>query len=181
LILRNVTLDDLDLYIAMRTDPVVMAELGGPLPIETVPDKVRRDAEAAASGESWNLAIVPEESNGEAVGIVVMWNHEDNGEIISEIGWMLRRDAMGRGIGTRAVTMALERAAADPRWQVLHAHAGVNNAASNAICRKLGFELVGLHEGYFADRLLTSNHWRLDLATWLNPSADPLAHPEGRG
>jgi hypothetical protein len=42
--LRDVELGDLGAYVRMRCDPVMMAELGGPLPREGVGEKVARDA-----------------------------------------------------------------------------------------------------------------------------------------
>jgi hypothetical protein len=39
--LRNVTLDDLDLYLGTLGDASVMSELGGPLPAERVAEKLR--------------------------------------------------------------------------------------------------------------------------------------------
>lgn len=56
--LRDVTLDDLDIYLRMRCDPVMMAELGGPLPREGVPDKLRRDVEAVERDEYWILSLI---------------------------------------------------------------------------------------------------------------------------
>jgi len=46
--LRNVVLDDVDAYVRMRCDPVMMACLGGPLPREGIEEKVQRDVHRAA-------------------------------------------------------------------------------------------------------------------------------------
>ncbi len=37
--LRDIELGDVDAYVRMRCDPVMMAELGGPLPREGIEDK----------------------------------------------------------------------------------------------------------------------------------------------
>lgn len=47
--LRDVQLGDVDAYVRMRCDPVMMADLGGPLPPEGIEDKVRRDVAAASA------------------------------------------------------------------------------------------------------------------------------------
>ena len=47
-LLRNVELGDVDAYVRMRCDPVMMTELGGPLPREGIEDKVARDVRATA-------------------------------------------------------------------------------------------------------------------------------------
>jgi RimJ/RimL family protein N-acetyltransferase len=93
--LRDVTLDDLALYERMRCDPVMMAELGGPLPIDGVPDKLRRDVAAVERDEYW-VSIV-ESDEGLAMGSVVLWRHDDHGETESEIGWMVLPECQGRG------------------------------------------------------------------------------------
>jgi RimJ/RimL family protein N-acetyltransferase len=44
------------------------------------------------------------------------------------------------------------------------AYPGVDNAASNAICRKLGFTLLGAEDfEYPPGHLMRCNDWRLDL------------------
>lgn len=81
------------------------------------------------------------------------------GEPISAIGWMVLPEHHGRGIGKQAVRILLTAAHADGRWGPIHAFPGVTNAASNGICRALGFRLIGLRDVTFADRLLSTNHW----------------------
>ena len=46
----------------------------------------------------------------------------------------------------------------------MHAFPNVDNAPSNAICRKLGFDLLGPCEVEFPKgHFMTCNDWRLDL------------------
>ena len=170
LLLRNVELNDVDFYIAMRCDPVMMAELGGPLPREGIEAKVARDVEAASTDASWILMIVPDDADPKSIaGTVALWSHEEKGETISEIGWMVLPHFQGQGLGKASVRELLRRARADGRWGTVHAFPGVNNSASNGICRSLGFALLGEEDIDFADRTLRSNHWALDLAS---PPAD---------
>jgi hypothetical protein len=111
--LRNVELGDVSAYVRMRCDPVMMAELGGPLPREGIEDNVARDVRAAAEGSDWIKMIVPDEAAPDVVaGNVVLWSHdEDGGEPVTEIGWMVlpgvpgtrarqagRPDAAGAGL-----------------------------------------------------------------------------------
>jgi RimJ/RimL family protein N-acetyltransferase len=157
--LRDVTLDDLGLYERMRCDPVMMAELGGPLPIDGVPDKLRRDVAAVERDEYWVSIVGSDE--GEPMGSVVLWSHDDHGELESEIGWMVLPEFQGRGVGKRATAALLLRARADGRWGDIHAYPGVSNAASNGICRSLGFTLLGVADVRFEGRPLQVHHWRL--------------------
>lgn len=161
--LRNVELGDLDIYVRMRCDPVMMAELGGPQPREGIEAKVQSDVEASASGRAWILMILPDQADPATVaGSVVIWSQEDHGESTSEIGWMVLPEFQGRGLGKAAVRVLLERARDEDRWGVVHAFPGVTNAPSNGICRALGFTLIGEGDVTFADRLLRTNHWRID-------------------
>jgi RimJ/RimL family protein N-acetyltransferase len=120
--LRDVELGDVGAYVRMQCDPVMMAELGGPLPREGIDEKVARDVRSAAEGADWIKMIVPDEAAPDVVaGNVVMWSHdEDDGTSISEIGWMVLPEFQGRGLGKRAVRMLLELAAEDGRWGLVH-------------------------------------------------------------
>ncbi len=166
--LRDVELGDVGVYVRMRCDPVMMAELGGPLPRDGVEEKVARDVQAAAAGTDWIKMIIPDEAAPEVVaGNVVLWSHdEDGGDPVTEIGWMVLPEFQGRGLAKRAVRMLLELARDDGRWGLVHAFPATTNAPSNGICRTLGFSFAGERDVAFAGRVLRSNHWII------NPSAD---------
>src|SRR5258708_24544398 len=57
--LRDVEPGDVSAYVRMRCDPVMMAELGGPLPREGIDEKVDRDVQAAAAGTRLVKKMVP--------------------------------------------------------------------------------------------------------------------------
>ena len=163
--LVTIDLDDLPLYERIYCDPRMMEHLGGPLAKEGLPDKLRRDVAAAEAGEVWILKIVPDEADGAAAGSVSVWDHSDHGEPITEIGWSVFPEFQGRGLATRAVREVLNRIRAAARWQVVHAFPPVTNAASNAMCHRLGFTNVGQDEYVFRGRSLRCNIWRVDLRT----------------
>ncbi|MEV4627142.1 GNAT family N-acetyltransferase [Micromonospora sp. NPDC049523] len=166
MLLRNVELGDVEAYIRMRCDPVMMGELGGPLPRTGIEAKVRRDVERAAADADWIKMIVPDEANPDQVaGTVTLWSHESDGETMSEIGWMVLPEFQGRGLAKQATRGVLERARDDRRWGLVHAYPAATNGPSNGICRSLGFTLVGAEEVSFADRILRSHHWVINPAT----------------
>lgn len=158
--LTNLTGDDLDLYIALLTDPVMMSELGGPLPVEGLAAKLARDSAAAAEGRWWALKIMTGGANDIAIGTISVWDYEEGGERVSEMGWIVLPAHQGKGYASAAVRVTLERDQVEKKWGTLHAYPGVTNGASNAICRKCGFELLGQQEIDFAGRLIKCNHWR---------------------
>ena len=165
--LRNVELGDVDNYVRMLCDPVMMADLGGPLPREGVEGRVTRDVRAAEADTDWIKMIIPDEAAPEVVaGNVVLWSHDEGGEPMSEIGWMVLPEFQGRGLGKRAVRMLLDVARDDGRWGLVHAFPATSNAPSNGICRSCGFRFAGQRDVTFVGRVLRSNHWII------NPAAD---------
>jgi RimJ/RimL family protein N-acetyltransferase len=168
--LRDVQVGDVEAYVRMRCDPVMMAELGGPLPREGMESKVRRDVEDTASGRAWVCVIVPDETDPASVaGTVVVWSHKDKGAPMSEIGWMVLPEFQGRGLGKAAVRALLERARDEERWGIVHAFPAETNGASNGICRAVGFSLRGQQEVEFAGQMFTTNHWQINPLTDLTP------------
>jgi RimJ/RimL family protein N-acetyltransferase len=166
--LRDVELGDVGAYVRMRCDPVMMAELGGPLPREGIEDKLAADVQLAAAGVALIKMIVPDDAAPDLVaGSVALWSHDDDGgEPITEIGWMVLPEFQGRGLAKRAVRMVLELALDDGRWGLVHAFPATTNGPSNGICRSLGFRLAGEREVTFAGHVLRVNRWVI------NPAAD---------
>jgi RimJ/RimL family protein N-acetyltransferase len=153
-------MDDLPLYERLLTHPDMMSELGGPLPREGLSDKLRAIVGTVEDGTAWYQVIV---ADGDAAGTVCVWDHDEDGEPISEIGWMVLPEFQGRGLASQAVRSLLARARSETRWGEIHAFPGITNAASNAICRKTGFSRIGEVDIDYVGRILRCNHWRIDL------------------
>ncbi|MFD0340234.1 GNAT family N-acetyltransferase [Streptomyces sp. NPDC127117] len=166
MLLRDVECGDVDAYVRMRCDPVMMAQLGGPLPREGMEAKVRRDVQQAAQDTGWTKMIVPDEADpGVVAGTVTLWAHGAGAEWISEIGWMVLPEFQGRGLGKQGVRMLLDLARDDDRWGLIHAFPAATNVPSNGICRSLGFRFLGDQDVPFAGRVLRANHWAIDPRT----------------
>ena len=162
--LRDVELGDVGAYVRMRCDPVMMAELGGPMPREGITEEVARNVAAAAADKAWIKMIIPGAAARDVVaGQVALWSHdEEGGAPITEIGWMVLPEFQGRGLAKQAVRMLLELARDDGRWGLVHAFPATTNSPSNGICRSLGFRFAGEREVAFAGRVLRSNDWVID-------------------
>jgi RimJ/RimL family protein N-acetyltransferase len=144
-------------------DPEMTKYLGGPESEEKLRERQQRFERLAASGAGHMFKIVDQET-GEAVGSVGYWHREWHGEEVYEIGWMVVREHQGRGIAAAATQLAVDHARAGGTRRAIHAFPGVENAASNAICRKLGFELVEEIEFEFPPgSMMRCNDWRLEL------------------
>jgi RimJ/RimL family protein N-acetyltransferase len=80
------------------------------------------------------------------------------------MGWKVLFGFQGRGLAVGATVEAARRAAADRRHRWAHAYPKVDNAGSNAVCRKAGFVLLGEADfEYPKGNPIRCNDWRLDL------------------
>ena len=144
---------DLELLERLVGDPAMMEHLGGP----ESPEKIR---ERQTRYEATDTAFKVVDDEGEGVGWVGYW--ESDGAW--EIGWAVAPEHQGKGIATAATAQALDRTRQDGRFRFVHAFPDVHNEASNAICRKLGFMLMGQQDGeYPPGHPRTFNDWRYDL------------------
>jgi RimJ/RimL family protein N-acetyltransferase len=147
---------DLWLVTALNGDPSMMRHLGGP----ESPEKL---AERQAKYEKPGSGMFKVMLHGEAVGSVGYWEREGVG---FETGWAVLPACQGRGIATAATALAIDRARAERRHRFMHAYPSVDNPASNAICRKLGFTLMRVSAYEYpkdSGNVLRCNEWRLDL------------------
>ena len=147
----------------METDPVVMRELGGPVPAAEIP-AVHGRRLATTADDPWYFVVLAM-PDAEPVGTIGIWQTEHEGAVVHETGWVLLAAHHGRGLASAALAELLDRAHAEPRFEHLHAFPGVTNPASNALCRKFGFELLGEEEGGYRDARLRVNHWVLALSS----------------
>ena len=160
--LRPIAMTDLPLYAGMLTDPRMMTELGGPLDPEGLEEKLAGIVRGVEAGDDWFFVIV---ADARDVGTVCVWMADDDWGSAPEIGWMVAAEHQGRGYASAAVAEVLRLAREQDRWGEIHAHPGISNGPSNAICRKAGFEKVGERDVAYMDRTLRCNHWMIDLRT----------------
>ncbi|HEY2326140.1 MAG TPA: GNAT family N-acetyltransferase [Gaiellaceae bacterium] len=155
--------DDLHVLEITLGDPEMMTYLGG---IES-PDKLaERQARFAAmkNPEAGLMFTVVDDATGEKTGSVGYWEKSWNGDEVYETGWLIARAFQGRGIATEGMRQLIDRLRGSSARRYLHAFPNVDNAPSNAICRKLGFELLAEHEfEYPKGSFMRCNDWRLDL------------------
>ena len=137
-----------------------MAQLGGPNTLELARAAHERRVAGDERDENWWLVMVPEPGSP-GVGSIGLWPSTWADEPISETGWMVLPDHQGKGYASAALGLLLERARADGRWGDIHAFPGVDNAPSNALCRKFGFEQIETVEVDYNERILRCNHWVL--------------------
>lgn len=155
---------DLPLLRRLLGDPAMTVHLGGPESEEKLRERQGRyeRLDADSGGRMYRIVV---EATGEAAGSVGYWEKDWRDETVYETGWSVLPEFQGRGIAVAATREVIDAARAERRHRYLHAFPSVENAASNAICRKLGFELLGEHEfEYPKGHWMRCNDWRLDLS-----------------
>ena len=143
----------------VRRNTEAYEHLGGPESPEKLADRQRRYAQPGSG-----MFKIVEEETGEAVGSVGFWDKDWRGETVYEIGWSVLPEHQGRGIAGEATALAIELVRAEGKHRYVHAFPSVDNAPSNAICRKLGFTLLGECDFDFPPgNQMRCNDWQLEL------------------
>ena len=154
---------DLPLLERLRGDPAMNVYLGGPEPPEKIRERQERYFRSSQTGVNPMFVIVVG-AEKTPVGSIGYWIKEHQGEQILETGWSVLPEFQGRGIATQAATIVVERIRAQEKHRSLHAFPSVENAASNAICRKVGFVLQGEVDFEFPPgHWMRCNDWHLEL------------------
>ena len=154
---------DLRLLEKLLGDPEMTVHLGGPESAEKLAERQAKYERLPDSGTGRMFKIV-DEKTGEAVGSVGYWDKTWREQEVYETGWSVLPAFQGRGIAVEATSQVIARARSDGKHRYLHAFPSVENGASNAICRKLGFMLLGaLDFEYPPGNTMQCNDWRLDL------------------
>ena len=154
---------DLPLLRRLMGDPAMTEHLGGP---ESEEKLVKRQSRyERLDPDTGRMFKIVDEASGEPVGSVGYWEKDWRDTTVWETGWSVLPEFQGRGIAGEATRQAID-AAREERKQhrYFHAFPSVDNAPSNAICRKLGFELLGALDFEFPPgHPMRCNDWRLDL------------------
>jgi RimJ/RimL family protein N-acetyltransferase len=151
---------DLPLLEKLLGDPAMTEHLGGP----ESPERIAKRQTRYEQPGSKQFKVV-DETSGEGVGWVGYWEREWRGEQVYEIGWSVLPAFQGRGIAGSATAAVLEVARSEQKLRFVHAYPAVDNAPSNAICRKLGFTFLGPFDfEYPKGTPIRCNDWRLDLS-----------------
>lgn len=144
-------------------DPAMTEHLGGPEKPEKMRERHERYLRLGDSGKGRMFVIVVGPGRV-AAGSVGYWEREWRGQTVWETGWSVLPKFQGRGVATRATAAAVERARAEGKHRYMLAFPSVDNAPSNAICRRLGFTLLEEEEfEYPPGNWIRCNDWSLDL------------------
>ena len=162
--LRGWTDADLPLLRGLLGDPAMMTYLGGPESEEKLLSRHQRYLDIAHGPGPGRVFVITAGAERTAVGWIGYWESEFRGETIWETGWSVLPEFQGRGLATRGAALAIEDAAAQDRHPFIYAFPSVDNAASNAVCAKLGMERLGSYPcEYPPGTWMECAIWRRDL------------------
>jgi RimJ/RimL family protein N-acetyltransferase len=154
---------DLGLLERLMGDQAMTEHLGGPENPEKIRERHERYLRLGGSGKGEMFVIVVGPGRV-AAGSVGYWEREWRGQKVWETGWSVLPEFQGQGIATQAMAAVVERARAERKHRYMLAYPSVDNAPSNAICRKLGFTLLEEEEfEYPPGNRKRCNDWSLDL------------------
>ncbi|WTW93994.1 GNAT family N-acetyltransferase [Streptomycetaceae bacterium NBC_01309] len=138
-----------DLLVAGNS-PEMTRFLGGPEPEAKLRERHVRYAglAGAEAGRMFGIRAddgVDADGSGRTAlaGSVGYWEREWLGTTVWEAGWAVLPAFQGRGLAVAAVVALLDEARAEGRHRLLHAYPKVDHPASNGVCRKAGFTLLG--------------------------------------
>ncbi|MYU52181.1 GNAT family N-acetyltransferase [Streptomyces sp. SID7805] len=166
--------DGLDLLRRLNA-PEMTGHLGGPETERQLLARHRRYLGLDGAGQMFRVVLLPDGAPGDdegepgapagaVVGSIGFWELSWQGAAVYETGWGVLPEFQGRGIAVAAAREVIGRAGAEGLHRSLHAFPSVHHTASNAVCRKAGFELMGECEfEYPKGRPMRSHDWRLDL------------------
>lgn len=154
--LRPWAKDDLWLLHETLGNPAMMEHLGGIESAEQIEKRHIRFLSGRDMFTVWDGAAV--------VGSAGFWEKTWRGEEVYEAGWMVLSKYAGLGLATQAALAVVSLARKERKHRFLHAFPNVENAASNAVCRKAGFTNRGeCTFEYPVGHWMRCNDWRIDL------------------
>ena len=153
---------DLPLLEKLLGDPAMMEHLGGPETKEQIRQRHQRYLQLHETDRMFKIVIA---STSESVGSIGYWEKKWRDQLVYETGWSILPSFQGRGIATSAGELVIAHARMENRYRFVHAFPSIENPASNAICRKLGFTFLEACDfEYPPGHTLRCNDWRYDLS-----------------
>ena len=156
--LRELRVEDADLWVAAFGDDPVLGELAGEETDPTAAELrgrivVRRPAQAA-EGTALDLAITEPPSDAFCGSVIL--HHVDRRHLRAELGVFLVPAARGRGLASRAVALLTEHALGQLGLGRVQAMTFPDNAAMRAVWTRAGYIEEGVLRAYTLER----GHWR---------------------
>ncbi|WP_437984868.1 GNAT family N-acetyltransferase [Sorangium sp. So ce117] len=153
--LRPLCAGDLDAFMTWASDPEVTRSLFWDSYQDR--ERARRFLADVAESHPWFMAICLDAT---PVGAITLDRRSGAASCRAELGYVLARGHWGRGITTRAASLALDRGFADLGVARIEAYVDPDNVASMRVLEKAGMVREGhlrcylMHRGAVRDRYL---------------------------
>lgn len=121
---------------------------------------IRDSASAWTEGKAFDFSVRASDDPGRHLGNVsIWWTSRQNG--IGEIGYWIRSDMTGQGVGTEVTARAVQIGFEEMECHKLVLRIAVGNIGSEQIAERLGFT----YEGILRDEVKIGNEW-IDHTAW---------------
>ncbi|MDG6902583.1 MAG: GNAT family N-acetyltransferase [Nitrososphaerota archaeon] len=155
-----------DMWVLEKTlgDAEEMGHLNGPETREQI--ERRHKIYVGMSADRRDGCMFTVMVGGSAAGTVGYWESEWDGEKVWETGWFVLPQFQGRGVATQAMKLMIQLVKGVPGHRNMVAFPSTSNGPSNAVARKVGFDLVREIDSEYpkkSGKFLHNNAWRLDL------------------
>jgi RimJ/RimL family protein N-acetyltransferase len=138
--------------------------LGGPESPEKIAERQARFLRLWESGEA-RMFTIRVDGISDAVGSVGYWTSTWHDAHVYESGWSIATSHQGQGFASKGLAACLEYAADHGNRDIVVAFPRIDNGASNALCRSVGFEFSAVEDfEYPAGNPITVRAWWFDLA-----------------
>jgi RimJ/RimL family protein N-acetyltransferase len=157
---------DLPLLGRLMGDPMMTTYIGGPESAKELRERHTRYSEIVPYKGAMFVILAGDGEDQKAAGSIGYWVIEWQGQYVWETGWSVLPEFQGMGVASQAAALVIKEARANGRHRTLHAFPSVENAASNGVCRKVGFTLQGeVDFEYYrvSGRSMRCNDWCLPL------------------
>lgn len=153
--------EDEDFWILEQCNTKRMTQhLGGPETAEALLNRHHRYVNNDGAGGMYVIMSL----DSSVAGFIGFWEHSDDNGTVWESGWAVLPEQQGKGVASAAIQALIPMASAANAHRSLHAYPSVENTASNTLCQKVGFTLIGRRQfEYPKGQWMTCNDWSLDL------------------
>jgi RimJ/RimL family protein N-acetyltransferase len=161
-----------DHWILQRTlgDPSQTVYLGGPESEDKIRERHKKYLATSANPKSGCMFVITLGTENTPVGTVGYWERNWEEQKVWEAGWSVLPEYQRQGIATAATRLVVKFVTKLRSHRYIFAYPSVDNHPSNAICKKLGFTLIGNRAfEYPPGNVLNCNIWQLDLCARLKP------------
>lgn len=143
LFLRKLEKTDVDIIVALNSDPDVMKYIGDTDDsYENAKDYVEMRVDGYADKDGLGIFIATEKESGEAIGWFCLKQLDDTEEI--EIGYRLLTKYWGRGYATEGARCLIEFGFDELQLEEIVGVTLPSNIPSQHVLKKIGLEYVGL-------------------------------------